>query len=652
MRYHIDFETFSEADLRTVGAYRYASDPSTQILLLAIASDVEGPYLWVHPNHGEGDPRAWGLMVAMCADGEAEIWAHNAQFEWAIMRYRWRLDVGLDRPKRPQMRCSAALARCAGLPPSLGALAMVLGLAQQKDTAGSKLIALLCLPGKDGRVLPADRFEEFKQLGRYCLQDVRTEKAVHTALEPFQLRGRLLDIWLFDLKLNDNGLPVNVPALEKAQWLIDELTPKLTQAFRDLTGLNPTQRAKVKMHLLEHGVDLPDMKADTLEEALEKPQTRHVRKVLETYAEVQFSAVKKVRTMLDCVCADGWVRGTHLFHGAGTGRWSGRLIQPQNFKRPLIKDADTVYAMICEGRNAEEIAMVFGNPLAALANCIRNFIHWGQGGMIDADYSAIEARIVCWLAGQGDVLMEYRAGVDQYIKMAAVIYGVSESTIKNPSDEREVGKRAVLGCGFQMAAPKFKKSCKDQYGIMVSDTLAEKAVAGYRERHNLVRKLWFSVERAAANAIRVPGTVFLAGKLLKFWVHTHAGMPFLFMRLPSGRKIAYPQPQLLYDRERDKDRITFLGEVKGGHWGRVTTYGGKLVENATQGVAFDIMGHGACNADAQGFTIVMLVHDQAPALHLPGQTVEKYVQALTDLPPWAEGLPIVAQGRYVPYYKK
>lgn len=654
MNYHLDFETFSKADLDDVGTYRYAEDPSTEILMFAIASDDEGPYLWVNPKYRDvtpSDPRADRLVRAIGPDDV--VWAHYATFEVAITRYNWDRDVGLPKPKLHQWRCTAVLARCAAMPSGLEQLAVALKLDDTKFQAKAKKKLFTQLQDDGSRVMPADRPKGFQAFGEYCLQDIRVERSVYLKLKPFELRGGLLDAWLFDLRMNDRGFPVNEDGLRKAQKIILEATAELGGKFRKLTGLNPTQREKVQNYLLELGCEMPNMKADTVEEVLEEMDTDHpAYEVLHMYSLVQFAAVKKVQVMLNCVCSDGWCRGMFLFYGAGTGRWSGRGVQPQNFKRPTIKNADGVYRLICNGATREDIEMLYGNVLDAISSCIRNFIHWDSGNLLDADYNAVEARIICWLAGQLDRLDDWARGVDQYKAMAGVIYGVPASEIINPSDRREVGKRTILGCGFNMGAKKYKSTLKNQYGIIVSMDLAEKAVAAYRQTHNLVRSFWWKMQDAATKAVSNPGQVYKAGEHIRFWTARVNDILFLFMRLPSGRKIVYPWPELRNNPDWDKPEITFYGNIKGNHWGRVKTYGGKLAENATQGVAFDIMANGSVVAEREGADIIMLVHDQAEALHVQGIGINSYTQWLTQLPPWADGLPIKAEGRIVPYYKK
>lgn len=370
--------------------------------------------------------------------------------------------------------------------------------------------------------------------------------------------------------------------------------------------------------------------------------------------------------MLECDCGDGCVRGTLRWYGAGPGRWAGELIQPQNYKRPTFDDTAGAYAALCDGavRTAEDMALLFGTPLDVLASCIRHFIQLPNGRrMYDADYSAVEARIVCWLAGQEDALERFRLydatgdrQYDSYVRMACKIFAREIADITK--DQRWLGKQTILGCGFQMGPDRFFRQCvekAEQYnikGINVTMALAQAAVAIFREELEKVKQLWYDTDRAARNAILNPGRVYRAGARLRLGVAEFSGIPFLVMRLPAGRSIVYPWPKIepLHDRP---DAITFYGRLPDhtGRWGRVATYGGKLVENATQGTAGDFMGHGAVTALDRDFDVFLLVHDQALASE-DGRPVEEFVAALTDLPPWADGMPLKAEGKIVPYYLK
>ena len=672
-QFWLDYETRSRADLKKVGAYRYAEDASTRILMFAIASETEGPFLWFNPEFVStdalSDSRAMAMLEVAFKSPESIIWAHNAEFERALSRYRALPDLGLKAPPIERWRCTAALARRAGLRASLGNVSEDLNLGQKKWGEGYQLIRLFSIPQKaTGEFTdPLTEGEKFFRFGEYCLQDVRSEKEVHARLKPFELRGATLDTFLFDARMNDRGLPVNTNALIHAQHIITDLQNDVAAEFVKLTGLQPTQRDKVKKFFEKAGLKLANMQSKTLDDAIAYHDEEEddemefdllndtpadIRHLLELYKMVSYAAVKKVRTMLDCVCGDGFIRGMFLYYGAGTGRWSGQKVQPQNFKKPTIKDSDGVYDLLCKGDSGRGIDLLYGNPLEAIANCIRNFIQDPAGEMYDADYSAVEARIICWLAGQNDALDRFRNGVDSYLQMAEKIYG---RTCKNPSPERELAKRAVLGCGFGMWWPKFQKTCWDQARVKVSDELAERAVVAYRDNYGCVVQFWKGCEDAVRLAILKPGAKFDAGTHITFECRTISGMHYLLMTLPSGRVVSYPHPKIepvtRKGGEVDVEGITYYGQIPGtAKWGRVQLYGGKLAENATQAVAADIMANGACNAEKAGFTIWGLIHDQALAKAVGG--LQAFVHELTRLPPWAMGLPIKAEGRTTKYYRK
>lgn len=459
--FHIDYETFSEIELSDVGAYRYAEDSSTEILMLAIAKGNDEPMLWISPRWRNAVPALHDIeseaLIAELRDSpDALVYAHNAQFERAITMFA-DTPVAFMRDRSQQWRCTAAMARRAAIPDSLEKCGEYLDLDAKKDSRGKTLIrkfSILQTAGKrkGQRILPTEEPDAFKEFGQYCLQDVRTEQAIHRALGPFELKGpSVLDTFLLDIHLNDRGIPVNVPALRNARVIVDELMADRGAQFTALTGLQPTQREAVKGWLAAKGVALEDMQGDTLAEKivdLEKVinggsidlDIAAALQCLRLYSELRFAAVKKVHTMLDCANADGRVRGTLLYHGAGTGRWSGRGMQPQNFKKPTIKHLKGAFEMLEKGCTAEDLDLLYGPPLEVISSCIRNFIT----ATLDADYASIEARILPWLAGQEDALERFRKGEDSYKVMAGVIYNKKPQDVT--ADERQLGKAAILGC--------------------------------------------------------------------------------------------------------------------------------------------------------------------------------------------------------------
>lgn len=274
---------------------------------------------------------------------------------------------------------------------------------------------------------------------------------------------------------------------------------------------------------------------------------------------------------------------------------------------------------------------------------------------LDADYSAIEARIVCWLAGQEDALDEYRLQdaattkedkerLDRYRIMASVIFGIEVQDVQK-FPHRFVGKESILGCGFGLGPVMFRKNCEKKGKFIMAPGLEFTAVEAFRQKHDAVQQYWWDVDRCAKRAILNKG-IMIAHRNVAFLYEDVGKVPFLLIRLPSGRKLAYPRARI------DNKRIVFYGNIKGNIYGDVDTYGGKLVENITQAVAADIMAYGAHNAEKAGYQIATLIHDQALAYYREGQTGEEFVRLLTTLPKWADGLPIAAEGGLVPFYKK
>lgn len=636
---HLDIETRSAADLADVGSHRYAEDPSTDVLMCAV-DDGHGVKLWVNQKYAAHDSAENSEVVAMIERANM-IYAHNAGFEQPMFSVHARRLFGFDVPME-KWRCTAAMARKAGLPSSLEKVAEALGLAQQKDRRGKALIRKFSIPKEDG-IFESCAGEDWEAFKEYCRQDVRVEMAVHQRLRNFELIDAPLATFQFDQRLNQRGIPVNVSALKHAKTLIDQAQVSVTEEFRQLTGLNPTQRERVRLL-----VGLPDMRAETLESAtVTDPKTQ---RILDLYRRLSFAAAKKVDTMLDCACADGRIRGGHLYYGAGTGRWSGRLVQPQNFKKTpawMRRMTDQIYTAVQDGVSSESLTAIYGEPVEVISGIIRHFIHAPGQRMLDADYNAIEARMICWLAGEDKILDMWRNGRDLYRYMASLVYNVKEDEIQKGSEERDMGKRIELGCGYGMGAKKFFATC-EQFGATCDMTLAERCVEVYRSSHQKVVRYWYQLDDQARRAIESPGVP--SGP---FVVKNLAGMPYLLFRLRSGRSLAYPKPAIELEAGDDRTQITYWGQLPmTTQWGRIKLYGGKLAENETQATAADIMAHGALTAEAKGYEIFMLVHDQALALQENGQTPDEFAQCLATLPPWATGLPLKVEAASVPYYRK
>jgi DNA polymerase len=652
---HLDYETYSPLDLTEVGVFRYAEDPEAEILMCAVATETEGPFLLVNPKWESvraSDPEAASLVQRALHD-KSEMWAHNAQFEFAITR-ALSLQLGFFPPEIEQWRCTALLCRRAGFPAKLEKACEMLGLPQQKDARGKALIRKFSMPdSKTGkRTLPTDDPEGFREFGEYCLQDVRAEMALHKALKAFAPTGDLLRAFTWDLKVNARGFKVDVPALRNAQEIIESIEAESGAEFLRMTGVAHTQREKARQWFIAHGLDLPDMQAATLGAVDLDKIPVEAGNALSLYSTLQYAAVKKVRTMLNCVCADGRVRGGLQFHGASTGRWSGRLVQPQNFAKPKKhhrKYTAGFFASLQMGFDRTALETLYGDCYGLISSSIRHFV---AGPLFDADYSAIEARIWAWLSGQEDLLEEFRGEGKFYEWIASMMFGIPKNSIGEESYERQGGKVGGLGCGYQMGA-KSLKTFAATIGVELTEAQSVDIVKRFRKVCDKLVILWDQIDYAIRNAIANPGNEYKAGKHLSYRVKTVGGIPYLLCRLPSGRNLAYPYPKMEENPYRKGELSpSFFGNIKGEAWGRVFIFPGLALENADQGIAFDLMAFGGMNAEAAGYPVTNLVHDQALADVVPGKSIEGFSDALTVLPEWAKGLPLTAKGKITPYYTK
>jgi DNA polymerase len=650
----VDIETRSHADLPAVGAYRYAKDPTTEILMCAVTTATPGDpvYLWVNPKYEDAgvqsDPEALALME------QADlVYAHNAPFEQPVMAA-----TGFQ-PEIPlaKWRCTMAMARMAGLPESLDKCAKMLELEAQKDARGKALIRLFSLPQDSGTfVEPASRPEEWKEFCEYCRRDVEVEREIYNKLKGmFDFQSINLKTWLFTLRMNEVGIPVNVPALTTAKRIIDEVSRDAIVEFRGLTGLNLTQRDKVRAWLQnESGIRIPDMQADTLAELREMEISRRAKRAVELYIQLSFAAVKKVSTMLDWQC-NGRIHGVFKFYGTGTGRWSAGGPQIQNVKkptpamRPITREA---YAALCDGVTAAEMNAVYGDPIEVIASCIRHFVHIPGVRMLDADYNAIEARIACWLGGEKEALQAYVEGRDRYRAMAAKIFGVPEKQVT--SDQRDLGKQAILGLSYGMGMAKFASSC-EQRGMTIDSALAERAVKTFRVTHPGIQRVWKVLDGLCQDAVRHKYSQSTVVRFGNNTIPMGVGIEYLpgttkfylTITLPSGRKLAYLDPSIM------AGELTYWGQLPMAvAFGRIKLYGAKIFENICQAIAADLMSHGAQTAEDEWMQPFALIHDQALAIHSDGVTPDQFASALQSLPPWAAGLPLKAEAKSVPYYAK
>jgi DNA polymerase len=644
----LDFETRSRVDLASCGQDVYAADPSTSVLIVGYAiGDGEPVSLMTRDAEMPECPE----IIRTHIDLLLPVVAHNAAFEAAIWSRicvgRWGWPEISDR----QWIDTMALAGIRALPLSLGGCAAALGLPVQKDDGGRRLMLKWCKPRKP---TANDRSEwhhdpaEYQALANYCGQDVRVEREIWGKLHAAMTDAERA-VWLASWRMNRRGIPLDRAGALAAQRIValnhDAWGERVTSATggaltRDTMG----SRADVLRYLHARGVHLGEWDSAAVTGALGKPMPEDARTVLLCRAATGRSSVAKAHAMLDRAASDDRIRDQFVYHGATTGRWTARGIQPQNLPRDQVDDVD---ACLADARgDLDTFRLLWGEPADAIAGCIRGLICAPDGHVLVAgDYAQIEARVLLWLAGDAAGLALFGPGQDIYCAMASEIYG--RPITKKDKAERQVGKMAILGLGFGMGPTKFHDSCQAQ-GIFLPAAMEDAIVKTYRKKFVKVKNLWYDVEDAAVQTVAA-GEVPAPRKAGKVAFALRGGD--LRCRLPSGRLLNYPKAMLVEKPTpwgENKMALQFWGEDQTTKQWRVTdSYGGKLVENITQAVARDLMADALVRADAAGWNPCMTVHDELVCVCPDPQGKKDLPRELEALmvasPAWAQGIPLAAE---------
>ena len=625
---HIDFESRSKCDIWTCGAYAYSVDPSTEVLCLVYAIDDQDPQLLRKED--------LELPPPFEIPGNTFV-AHNAFFEecmWnSITVKKW----GWPRIPINQFKCTMAKALSSAYPQSLDNACKALMTPYQKSFEGRNVMLKLCKPNAHGgwNEDPAD----FEKLYQYCVDDVLAERSLDHALP--DLIPSEQTIWYLDQLINSRGIYIDREAVRKALLFIESYTTRLNNVVFAESGFSldrVTRRQAVLDWCKGLGVDIPGYTKTDVTKVLEQDTLpEEVRTVLEAKLQLGKTSVAKYQTLDNATTGDGRLRDTLIYHGASTGRWTGKLFQLQNLPKGTV--ADTERAIDCLKKlTLEDFELFYPDVMGTLSSCIRGMIIASPGtNLFVGDYNAIEARVVMWLAGETVGLKQFEAGEDLYVSMAQKIYG--KDLISKA--ERHLGKTAVLGCGYGMGKVKFEATCASQ-GLKISPELAEKAVNTYRETYPSIKNLWYAQENAAIEAIQHKRTV-VKDKIK--WIGSALE---LRCQLPSGRTINYPGAYLDYT-------ITPMGDKKltlhywavnctTKRWDKERTYGGKIVENITQGVARDILAQAMLRLERAGYPVIFSVHDEVVCEVPEGKgSLAEFGRLLCELPSWARGLPVKAE---------
>lgn len=650
---HIDFETRSTVDLKVFGLDRYAHHPSTEILCMAYAFGDDEVQLWIR---GEAFP------VAVCTHVQSGglVAAHNASFEYALWNEVGGERFGWPELRLEQLRCTMAMAYAMGLPGALHHLAPALNCTARKDNHGHRVMLQLCRPKEyaaDGSPIWWENPDKYEALYRYCKQDVRTEREVMAKMLPLSPRERKL--WVLDQEINLRGIPLDLPRIRKGIALAARAKQALDIKLSKLTGGAVTACTAVKQltdYIRAKGIEVDGLAKGDILTLLDGPLPEKIREILLLRQSAAKSSTSKLDKMVATADSDGRLRYSFQYHGASTGRWAGRNVQLQNLPRPFLKQLEIEQALdaVDEGKD-DWINLVFGDPLNVLSSCLRAMLCAPEGTeFLCADYANIEGRVIAWLAGEGWKLQAFRdfdagVGPDIYIKTYAESFGVPIEKVT--SDQRFIGKIEELALGYQGGVGAFQKMAK-QYGLAIPDAEAERIKVAWRDAHPRIVKAWYGWERAAIAAVDDPGVV-----------KTCLGMKFktsgsfLFVLLPSGRRLCYPYPKA-EDGEtpwgtpaRQLSVMTVDGASR--KWGRTQMYGGKWAENFTQAIARDVLAEAMTRLDAAGFPIVLHVHDEIAALCKTDERgLREMESVMRQTPPWAVGLPLATVGWRGQRYRK
>jgi len=641
-RLHIDLETYSEADIKKVGAYAYSMHPSTRVLMMAWAVD-DGPVKMWLPD---------GLHEWPAAFQYAEIHAWNDFFEHCMLCYSLNHD---DVPPE-YWHDTAARAAALALPRSLEDCGEALGLPVEhsKSKEGKALIAKFSRPrrykGTLTRTRPEDDPEAFERFKEYCRQDVIAEREISKRL--YSLRPESRRLWEYDRKINLRGVRIDVPAVKSAIKIREEAKAIETKKIYHLTHGrldNIASPKQLKEYCERKGHALENAQREYLKRYAADCEDTHVKAVIEARLRVSKSSLAKYDKLLSIIPEGDRAYGLLRFHGASTGRWSGNLFQPQNLPRPSFWDTDNA-AQVVGLEDLGLLETLYGDPLEALSSCLRSMIIPSDGcRLIVSDFSQIESRVLKWLAGDPVGLRAYREGLDIYKVNAAAAFKVKYDDVTK--DQRTIGKVIELACGYQGAVGAFQQFA-DVYGVSIPDAEAEKLVGAWRTANPKIVSMWYNCEAAAVKAVAHPGSIQRV-RGIQYKVDGHGRQRWLFCKLPSGRCLAYHRPQL-FASKFDKMQIKFWGvDSKTHKYCEQRTYGGKLVENITQAVACDLMSHKIPILEKAGYPIVLSVHDELIADVPEGHgSLEEFNSVMRQLPPWADGLPVDADGYEGRRYRK
>lgn len=643
----IDIETYSSADLKSCGVYKYTEAEDFEILLFGYRITNSLQTYVVDLASGETLP--YEVLIAL-TDPYYKKTAHNAAFERTCIAKHFGLTLPPD-----QWECTMAKAAQLGLPLALAQVTTALGIEDGKMSEGKKLIRYFSIPckptkknGMRTRNLPEHDPEAWLSFKEYCAQDVRAEQQVREKISFFEIPAMEREVWNLDQQINDRGILLDPHFVNNAIKFDTAFADKLTQEAALISGLkNPNSVAQLKEWLLEEtGETVTSLNKETIPALLKSVTSEAATRMLELRGQMAKTSVKKYASMQKIICKDSRARGIHQYYGANrTGRWAGRLVQPQNMPKNSLPDLDLARQLVKDG-DLDMMEMIFGNVPATISELIRtSFIAKPGHRFIVADFSAIEARVIAWLAGE-----KWRMGVFAthgkiYEASGAHMFKVPIETVTKGSPLRDKAKIAELALGYQGGVGALLKMGAIKMGLTEEELPG--LVNKWRAANKKIVQFWYDVGEAAVWAVQEPGTPVGIDCGIKFEVKNS----ILWIKLPSGRKLAYQQPKIADGKFGDV--VTYMGlDQTTKQWKRQETYGGKLVENIVQATARDLLAEALLKVSAH-YDIVLHVHDELVVEAEYGYGCAKDIgDAMGQGPQWAAGLPLAADAYETEFYKK
>ena len=657
----IDLETYSDVNLKKAGLYRYVQSPAFEILLFAYSFDG-APTQVIDMAQGEKIPLE---VIHALTDPQCLKHAYNAAFEWyCLSKY-----MGAQLPPS-QWRDTMLHGLYAGYTAGLDATGRALGIPEdkQKLTTGRALIRYFCVPckptkanGGRTRNYPHHDPEKWALFKTYNGQDVVAEMEIERRLSVFPVPDFVQKQWETDLLINARGVAVDMDFCEGALELGETIRAQLTDEAVQLSGLqNPNSVKQLARWLsAETGDDITSLRKETIKELLGRDNADHVQRMLEIRQELGKTSTKKYDAIEAAVCDDGRVRGLLQFYGANrTGRWAGRLVQVQNLPRTYTEPLEFARELV-KGRKLDALRTVYGSPNDTLSQLIRTAFVAAPGNvLIDADFSAIEARVISWLADEEWRLEVFRTHGKIYEASASQMFGVPLERIKKGNPEyslRQRGKVAELALGYQGGVPAMRQMDTGKLLADLPDEEIKDIVDKWRNTNPKIRNLWYSFNDAAIRVIQNGGSLRVRCCTFARECDCIRGTTCMTVSLPSGRKLYYVEPSVGENRWGGPS-ITYMGVNDKNKWGRIETYGGKLVENVVQAIARDCLAQAIEHLEAAGLPVVFHIHDEVvidtAAFDTNDAMLDKVVKIMSTPIPWAEGLPLGADGWVGAFFKK